>query len=61
MIQTSDVVAAVAMLLSLSPGCVIPEIVFERPGGGSLDVVTRAGRRERGRPSTRRPRVRVSA
>jgi len=36
MIHTSDVVAAVAMLLSLTPGCVIPEIVFERPGGGAL-------------------------
>jgi NAD(P)-dependent dehydrogenase (short-subunit alcohol dehydrogenase family) len=36
MIQTADIVAAVAMLLSLTPGCVIPEIVFERPGGGSL-------------------------
>ena len=37
MIQTSDIVAAVALLLSLTPGCVIPEIVFERPGsGGSL-------------------------
>ena len=36
MIQTSDIVAAVAMLLSLTPGCVVPEIVFERPGGGSL-------------------------
>ncbi len=36
MIQTSDIVAAVAMLLSLTPGCVVPEIVFERPGGGPL-------------------------
>ena len=36
MIRTSDVVAAVAMLLSLSPGCLIPEVVFERPGRGSL-------------------------
>jgi NAD(P)-dependent dehydrogenase (short-subunit alcohol dehydrogenase family) len=35
MIQTSDIVAAVRMLLSLSPGCVIPEIVFELPGAGS--------------------------
>jgi NAD(P)-dependent dehydrogenase (short-subunit alcohol dehydrogenase family) len=38
MIQTSDIVAAVALLLSLSPGCVIPEIVFELPGGGQLDA-----------------------
>jgi NAD(P)-dependent dehydrogenase (short-subunit alcohol dehydrogenase family) len=29
MIQTSDIVAAVRMLLSLTPGCVIPEILFE--------------------------------
>jgi len=36
MIQTSDIVAAVAMLLSLTPGCVLPEVVFERPRGGSL-------------------------
>jgi len=36
MIHTSDVVAAVAMLLSLTPGCVIPEIAFERPASGSL-------------------------
>ena len=36
MIQTSDIVAAVAMLLSLTPGCVIPEIMFERPGGRPL-------------------------
>jgi NAD(P)-dependent dehydrogenase (short-subunit alcohol dehydrogenase family) len=38
MIQTSDIVAAVRMLLELSPGCVIPEIVFELPGGGQLDA-----------------------
>jgi len=37
MIQTSDIVAAVRMLLTLSPGCVIPEIVFELPGGGQLE------------------------
>jgi NAD(P)-dependent dehydrogenase (short-subunit alcohol dehydrogenase family) len=33
MIRTSDISAAVRMLLELSPGCVIPEIVFEPPGG----------------------------
>jgi NAD(P)-dependent dehydrogenase (short-subunit alcohol dehydrogenase family) len=33
MIQTSDIVAAVRMLIGLTPGCVIPEIVFELPGG----------------------------
>jgi len=37
MIQTSDIVASVRMLLDLSPGCVIPEIVFQLPGGGQLD------------------------
>jgi NAD(P)-dependent dehydrogenase (short-subunit alcohol dehydrogenase family) len=35
MIQTSDITAAVRMLLGLSPGCVIPEIVFERLDGGA--------------------------
>jgi NAD(P)-dependent dehydrogenase (short-subunit alcohol dehydrogenase family) len=38
MIQTSDIAAAVRMLLSLTTGCVIPEIVFQRPGGGPLGV-----------------------
>ena len=37
MIQTSDIVASVRMLLSLTPGCVIPEIVFQRPEPGQLD------------------------
>jgi NAD(P)-dependent dehydrogenase (short-subunit alcohol dehydrogenase family) len=32
MIRTEDIAAAVKMLLALSPGCVIPEIVFEPPG-----------------------------
>jgi NAD(P)-dependent dehydrogenase (short-subunit alcohol dehydrogenase family) len=32
MITTEDVAAAVRMLLELSPACVIPEIVFGRPG-----------------------------
>jgi NAD(P)-dependent dehydrogenase (short-subunit alcohol dehydrogenase family) len=36
MIQTSDIVASVRMLLSLSPGCVIPEIVFQAPTGATL-------------------------
>jgi NAD(P)-dependent dehydrogenase (short-subunit alcohol dehydrogenase family) len=40
MIQTSDIAAAMRMLLSLSPGCVIPEIAFELPGGGQLDGIT---------------------
>ena len=34
MIQTSDIAAAVRMLLHLTPGCVIPEIVFQRPEAG---------------------------
>ncbi|MGH2899453.1 MAG: SDR family oxidoreductase, partial [Solirubrobacteraceae bacterium] len=38
MIQTSDIVAAVAMLLSLSAGCVVPEIIFQRPADGSPDM-----------------------
>ncbi len=32
MIQPEDVAEAVRMLLALSPYCVIPEIVFQRPG-----------------------------
>jgi NAD(P)-dependent dehydrogenase (short-subunit alcohol dehydrogenase family) len=32
MIQVSDVAEAVRMLLHLSPGCVIPEIIFQPPG-----------------------------
>ncbi len=39
MIQTSDLVAAVRMLLTLSPGCVVPEIVFQRPENGQLDTI----------------------
>jgi NAD(P)-dependent dehydrogenase (short-subunit alcohol dehydrogenase family) len=36
MIQTSDIAEAVRYLLKLSPGCVVPEIMFEQPGGGPL-------------------------
>jgi NAD(P)-dependent dehydrogenase (short-subunit alcohol dehydrogenase family) len=32
MIQTEDIAAAVRFLLALSPACVVPEIVFQRPG-----------------------------
>jgi short-subunit dehydrogenase len=32
MIRTSDVAEAARMLLRLSPACVIPEIIFQRPG-----------------------------
>jgi NAD(P)-dependent dehydrogenase (short-subunit alcohol dehydrogenase family) len=34
MIQSADVAAAVRFVLGLSPAAVVPEIVFERPGGG---------------------------
>jgi len=33
MITTQDIAEAVRMLLRLSPGCVIPELVFTAPGG----------------------------
>jgi NAD(P)-dependent dehydrogenase (short-subunit alcohol dehydrogenase family) len=36
MIQTSDIVASVRMLLALTPGCVVPEIVFQSPSRGAL-------------------------
>jgi NAD(P)-dependent dehydrogenase (short-subunit alcohol dehydrogenase family) len=32
MVQTSDIVAMVRPLLTLSPGCTIPEIIFEQTG-----------------------------
>jgi len=38
MIQTADIVAAVQMLLALTPACVVGEIVFQLPGGGQLDA-----------------------
>lgn len=40
MIRPTDVSEAVRMLLHLSPGCVIPEIIFQAPGGmpGGLPV-----------------------
>jgi NAD(P)-dependent dehydrogenase (short-subunit alcohol dehydrogenase family) len=33
MIQPEDIAAAMRMLLAVSPACVIPEIIFQRPGG----------------------------
>ena len=36
MIQVSDIAESVRFLLKLSPGCVVPEILFEQPGGGPL-------------------------
>ncbi len=32
MIRTDDVAQSVRFLLRLSPTCIVPEIVFERPG-----------------------------
>ena len=32
MIKTSDIAASVRFLLALSPACLVPEIVFQRPG-----------------------------
>jgi NAD(P)-dependent dehydrogenase (short-subunit alcohol dehydrogenase family) len=37
MIQTSDIAESVRFLLRLTPGCVVPEIMFEQPGGGPLE------------------------
>jgi len=34
MIQTTDIAEMVRGLLRLTPGCVVPEIIFDRPGGG---------------------------
>jgi NAD(P)-dependent dehydrogenase (short-subunit alcohol dehydrogenase family) len=36
MIQPQDIAEGVRMLLRLTPGCVVPEILFEQPGGGPL-------------------------
>ena len=38
MITTDDIAESVRFLLTLSPGCVIPEIMFERPGGELLNA-----------------------
>jgi hypothetical protein len=32
MIKTEDIAEAVRFLLALSPACVVPDIVFQRPG-----------------------------
>jgi hypothetical protein len=32
MLRTGDIVEALRFLLRVSPACVVPEIVFERPG-----------------------------
>ena len=36
MIQTSDIAEMARALLKLTPGCVIPDIVFDLPGSGLL-------------------------
>src|SRR3954453_10205942 len=36
MIQTSDIAEMARSLLKLTPGCVIPEIIFDLPGSGLL-------------------------
>ncbi|MDQ6816539.1 MAG: SDR family NAD(P)-dependent oxidoreductase, partial [Actinomycetota bacterium] len=38
MLRTSDMAEALRFLLRLSPACVIPEIVFERPGEGAAST-----------------------
>ena len=40
MITTQDLAESVRFLLRCSPGCVIPEIMFEQPGGGPLEGVS---------------------
>jgi NAD(P)-dependent dehydrogenase (short-subunit alcohol dehydrogenase family) len=39
MIQTSDLAESVRFLLKLTPGCVVPEIVFEQPDDGTIPKV----------------------
>jgi hypothetical protein len=36
MIRSEDIAEAVRMLLRLSPACVVPEIIFQRPGEPSV-------------------------
>ena len=36
MIRPEDIGKAVEFMLDLSPACIVPEIVFERPGGEAL-------------------------
>ena len=48
MLRTSDIAAGLRFLLRLSPNCVIPEIIFQRPGEAISTTTarrTRAGRR----------------
>jgi hypothetical protein len=32
MLKTSDIAAALKFLLDVSPACVVPEVIFQRPG-----------------------------
>jgi hypothetical protein len=32
MLRTTDITAALRFLLQVSPACVVPEIIFQRPG-----------------------------
>jgi NAD(P)-dependent dehydrogenase (short-subunit alcohol dehydrogenase family) len=32
MLRTTDITAALRFLLRVSPACVVPEIIFQRPG-----------------------------
>jgi hypothetical protein len=36
MLTTQDIAEAVRFMLRLSPNCIVPEIVFERPGEHAL-------------------------
>ncbi len=38
MIRPEDIAEGVRLLLRLSPGCVVPEIIFERPSSGAIEV-----------------------
>ncbi len=38
MIRPEDIAEGVRMLLRMSTGCVVPEIIFERPSTGALEV-----------------------
>jgi len=39
MIQTSDIAEMSRALLRLTPGCVVPEIIFDLPGSGVLGEI----------------------
>jgi hypothetical protein len=36
MLKTGDIAEALRFLLRLSPTCLVPEIVFERPGAAAI-------------------------